>query len=297
MSICAGAYAIVFSQCVSVLATRRDAKWHPRAYLMWTTIVLFVLATLHLGVDIDRNLDAQTSDVWTPEGAEKYYQNLGTWKNVLKSVCYVTTTVISDAFIVYRCYIVWQMNHAVVYVPAALFLADIAVGIWWCYTLSTVGPGQDFHTAHLSRLVTSFYAITLGLTSICTALIAYRIRKIQMCVASYCPTDSRLTQVVALVVESGAIYSACLVVMIVTYSSESPAMFIFLNLFSAVIVRVGRGVSHGDRFSDTSSPRGAPEDGVQISLEQTIRRDYDHSDFEPPSRPEYLGDAKISADV
>lgn len=54
----------------------------------------------HLGVDIDRNLDAQTSDVWTPEGAEKYYQNLGTWKNVLKSVCYVTTTVISDAFIV-----------------------------------------------------------------------------------------------------------------------------------------------------------------------------------------------------
>lgn len=44
-----------------------------------------------------------------------------------------------------------------------------AIGIYWCYTLSLVQPGQDFETKALSTRVTAFYAITLSLNFICTS--------------------------------------------------------------------------------------------------------------------------------
>ncbi|KII91947.1 hypothetical protein PLICRDRAFT_526546 [Plicaturopsis crispa FD-325 SS-3] len=350
-----GAYLIVFSQCIQILTARR-VKPHPRGYLLWTAVVLWVLVTMHLCVDIDRNMEALDGNVWTPDGAEKYYQTLGTWKNVFKSVLYVASTVVSDAFIVYRCYIVWGRNRYVIPLPLLLFLADIgawlysgpkadvvesavlvhlfysrrgmtAIGIYWCYTLSLVQPGQDFETKALSTRVTAFYAITLSLNFICTILIAYKIRMIQHSVASYSTLDSELTRVVAMVVESGAIYSAYLIIMIATYSSGSPTMFIFLNsispiigiVFSAVIVRVGLGLSHGDRYSNTattsrdirfSSQHGLgtrlgglgttsfPE-GVQISLEHTVHmhRDGDPDDARYDRELDDAGSGKMATAV
>ncbi|EGO01342.1 hypothetical protein SERLA73DRAFT_87928, partial [Serpula lacrymans var. lacrymans S7.3] len=253
-SLAYGVYLMVFNQCVTVLRKRSS---RPSFYLQGTAVSLFVLVTMHLVIDILRNMIAFTSDEATPNFPLYYYGLYDTWENVFKSGTYVAVTVVSDAFILYRSFIVWGRSYLITTIPFMLFLADIAIGIFWVYTLSLVLPGENVFADALSVRVKTFYSITLAMNVICTTLIAYKIWRIQRAVAPFAKgNENDLSRVVAIIVESGSVYSAVLVVMIATYTSGSPAMFIFLNsispvigiVFSSVIVRVGMGVSHGDSY-------------------------------------------------
>jgi len=229
-----------------------------------------------------------------------YYSIYNTLPDILKSVLYVTVTLVSDAFILYRLFIVWDRSYSITILPFLLYIADIAISVLWVYTLTLVKPDDDIYASVLSVRVTAFYSITLAMNVICTSLIAFKILRIQKRVAPL-TTISRdqFSRAVEIIVESCSIYSALLVVMITTFASGSPAVFIILNLmcpiigivFSSVIVRVGLGVSHGDSHyteRTISSARGpfrwsirsdnnehshsatTPRSGVQVSLRQTM---------------------------
>jgi hypothetical protein len=302
-----GIYVTIFTQCIQVLRRRHS---RPSDYLVGTTVSLFILITAHLAIDIVRNMDAFTSNMATPNYPATYYNNFDTWKNIVKSALYVAVTIISDAFILYRCFIVWGRNYTVAIIPLLLLLSDIAIGILWVYTLSLIIPGENVFADTLSIRVKIFYAITLAMNVMCTGLIAVKIWRIQKAVAPYAKgNDHDLSRVVSIIVESGSAYSLMLVAMITTYAVNSPAMFIFLNtmspiigiIFSSVIVRVGLGLSHGDvhtkassasarRLAVRSSTRPTPSDqiytssnlgsafpegGVQVSLSQTVHTHID----------------------
>jgi len=270
-----GIYLTIFSQCLLVL--RKRAR-RPNDYLLGTAVTLFILITLHLIIDILRNVEAFTDDMSTPDYPEMYYGQFNTWQDILKSGLYVGVTLVSDAFILYRSYIVWGRSYLVTLFPSLLLLADTAIGVLWVYTLSEVTELRaDVFSDTLSIRVKTFYAITLAMNVICTVLIAYKIWSIQHAVSPFSQgirEDNVLTQVAAIVVESGSFYSAMLIIMIATYSSGSPAMFMFLNsmspiigiVFSSVIVRVGMGVSHGDR---SARPRGHSGSSVRHPWSQT----------------------------
>ncbi|KAF9237164.1 hypothetical protein BU15DRAFT_49131 [Melanogaster broomeanus] len=302
-----GIYVTIFIQCVQVLR-RRHAR--PSDYLVGTAVSLFILITAHLVIDIIRNMDAFTSNMATPKYPATYYSDFSSWKNIFKSALYVTITIISDAFILYRSYVVWGRKYSVAIVPFLLLLSDIAIGILWVYTLSLILPGENVFSDALSTRVKIFYAITLGMNVMCTSLIAFKIWMIQKAVSPYTKGDEyHLSRVASIIVESGSAYSLMLVAMITTYTVDSPAMFIFLNsmspiigiVFSSVIVRVGLGLSHGDVHAKVSSagtrrwtvrasaarPTASdqiystsnlgtfPEGGVQVSLSQTVHTHID----------------------
>jgi hypothetical protein len=189
----------------------------------------------------------------------------------------------------YRCFIVWGRSYFVIIVPFLLLLADIgkhlppsawlactyehaAIGIFWVYTLSLVVPGENVFADALSVRVKAFYAITLTMNVMCTsrsytifpslpaftvprptALLAFKIWRIQRNVAPFARGNEDLSRIMVIVIESGklrremscylltpttiptlpgSVYSALLIVMIATYASASPAMFIFLNSVS-----------------------------------------------------------------
>ncbi|EIW80040.1 hypothetical protein CONPUDRAFT_138116 [Coniophora puteana RWD-64-598 SS2] len=296
-----GIYLTIFSQCLLVL--RKRAR-RPNDYLLGTAVTLFILITLHLIIDILRNVEAFTDDMSTPDYPEMYYGKFNTWQDILKSGLYVGVTLVSDAFILYRSYIVWGRSYLVTLFPLLLLLADAAIGVLWVYTLSEVTELRaDVFSDTLSIRVKTFYAITLAMNVICTVLIAYKIWSIQHAVSPFSQgigKDNVLSQVSAIVIESGSFYSAMLIVMIGTYSTGSPAMFMFLNSMSpiivsiasvctlqpttnralshfvspshaghrlsSVIVRVGMGVSHGDR---SARPRGHSGSSVRHPWSQT----------------------------
>lgn len=308
-SLAYGVYLMVFNQCMFVLRKRRS---RPSDYLVGTAVSLFIFITAHLVIDILRNMEAFTTNEAEPNYPTTYYATFNTWKNILKSALYVAVTIVSDAFILYRSFILWGKDYRIAAVPFLLFIADIVIGVFWVYTLSLVLPGENVFVDALSIRVKTFYSITLAMNVICTSLIAFKILKIQKAVASFAKGgENQISRLVPIMVESGAAYSALLVVMIGTYTSQSPAMFIFLNsmspnigiVFSSVIVRVGLGLSHGDSHHAngtmsssrnmrwmtraSSNPPNSeqqiysapfPNGGVQVSLQQTI---HTHTDSFP----------------
>ncbi|KAH7929030.1 hypothetical protein BV22DRAFT_1044252 [Leucogyrophana mollusca] len=321
-----GIYLMIFNQCMIVLRKRHS---RPSDYLVGTAVSLFILVTAHLVIDILRNMQAFTWEESIPNYPSTYYGTFDTWQNILKSGLYVAVTLVSDAFILYRSFIVWGRSYIIATVPFLLLLAGIAIGIFWVYTLSLVLPGEDVFADALSVRVKTFYSITLAMNVICTTLIAFKIWRIQRAVAPFAKgNENDLSRLVAIIVESGSVYSALLVVMITTYTTGSPAMFIFLNtmspiigiVFSSVIVRVGLGLSHGDshqrnatplstmrhRWTARSSARPSPSDrvysssnlgpfpegGVQVSLQQTV---HTHIDGFPDGENDVENDA-VSAE-
>ncbi|KIJ16541.1 hypothetical protein PAXINDRAFT_10994 [Paxillus involutus ATCC 200175] len=321
-----GLYVMVFVQCMQVLRRRQS---RPSDYLVGTAVSLFVLITAHLVVDLVRNMDAFTSEMGIPNYPTDYYNVFDSWKNILKSSLYIIITIISDSFIMYRCFIVWGRNYFVIIVPFLLLLADIAIGIFWVYTLSLVVNGENIFTDALSVRLTTFYVITFVMNAMCTSLLAFRIWRIQRNVAPFARGNEDLSRISAVIIESGSAYSVYLILMIATYTSNSPAMLIFLNslspiigiVFSSVIVRVGLGLSSGDSHRANAShpsarhrlpPRGSARPtasdqiystsnlapypdtaGVQVSLQKTVHTHID--EFPIDGEGDSAGDYKNEA--
>ncbi|KAI0928019.1 hypothetical protein AcW1_005398 [Taiwanofungus camphoratus] len=280
-----GAYFIIFAQCSSAIRSFQqnwESLWrsgsstrssvepiktdvflerHTRPsrglYLPLTAALLFILITMHLVVDIVRVVDAFTGNELNPLNPALYYGDLRAFASVFKTVIYTSVTVVSDAFIVYRTFIVWDRSYVLIALPFLLFLADTAMGYTAASTLTHITPDQAFYAKQLSRRTQAFYSLTVSLNVLCTLFIAFKIWRIQRERGANWDMKSTFSRVTVIAIESCAVYSAFLFVLIGTYAGDSPAMFIILDMmspiigivFSSVIIRVGKGVSHGDETS------------------------------------------------
>ncbi|OJA13343.1 hypothetical protein AZE42_05595 [Rhizopogon vesiculosus] len=254
----------------------------------------------HLIIDIVRNMDAFTSNEGVPNYPSTYYGTWDTWKNIVKSGLYVAVTLVSDAFILYRSFILWGRNYLIITFPFLLFIADIAIGVFWTYTLSLVLPGENVFADALSIRVTTFYSITLAMNVICTTLIAVKILRTQRAVSSFSSgNEAQVSRLVPIIIESDVI-DHCEV----SWQVYSVQFLRHLSCpsflqFSSVIVRVGLGLSHGDSHHTPvviSSARNTwairassrnltnsqqvytpsfPDGGAQVSLQQTIHTHID----------------------
>ncbi|OJA12799.1 hypothetical protein AZE42_05839 [Rhizopogon vesiculosus] len=128
-----------------------------------------------------------------------------TWMDILKSILYVAVTLVSDAFILYRLFIVWDKNYFIAAFPFLLFIADIVSSVLFVYTL-TLPPGSNVYASAISASLKVFYSITLAMNVICTctaALIALKILMIQRRISSYKTLgNNQLSRTVSIIVES-----------------------------------------------------------------------------------------------
>ncbi|KAI0731460.1 hypothetical protein C8Q72DRAFT_822538 [Fomitopsis betulina] len=183
--------------------------------------------------DVIRAMTAFTGD----ENAIAYYADLRSFASIFKTAIYDVVTWISDAFIVYRTFIVWGRNYWVALLPFLLFLGDVAAGIMSVDGLSALQGTQAFIATDLTKRTQSFYALTLSVNVICTILIAVRIRTIQRQTAVVQSMSSQgaghtsnLTRIVTMLIESCAVYSVLLFLLIGLYAGGSPGMFVVLDL-------------------------------------------------------------------
>ncbi|KAH9929269.1 uncharacterized protein B0H18DRAFT_998734 [Fomitopsis serialis] len=237
-SITYGAYAVILTLCIHALYRRRgnwQANWkiggapaassqgeisaghRSRIGLALWAAILWVLISAHLVVDWARVITAFTGDESNPEGAAEYYAQLTSAGSVFKTSVYTAVTIASDAFIVYRTFIVWNCSLLLTALPLLLFLRTVskpAMGITACYTLSKLNADAVFYAKLLSSRTQAFYSLTVSVNVICTLLISYRVRQIQKSVRTSSTHDLRtrsmLSQLVVVAVESCAAYSAFL---------------------------------------------------------------------------------------
>jgi len=248
-SIFYGMYFALFAECVKVLCHKRRRTAGGNHRLILVSVSLFILITWHQIVDAIRLYYAYQKS-GSAEGADQYYSRVTAVLSIMKTSIYLAETAVSDMFILYRCYIVWNASLAVLAFPVLLYVADIAMGIAAVYTLSLVGTNVVFNN-HQQRISNSFFSCTLALNAVCTGLIAYRIWRTQQQTREAKMGSSNLTKVAIIVVESGAIYLTVLASEVAAFAVGSYMFNIFLDItspiigivFSLIIVRIGRGVS------------------------------------------------------
>ncbi|KAJ7202240.1 hypothetical protein C8J57DRAFT_404822 [Mycena rebaudengoi] len=234
------------------------------------SIVMFVLATMHIGVNYTRILRAFIIYKDEPGGTPAYFNKLSEFTQVFGSAIYVTQTLVGDSVVLYRCYLVWGRQWQVVAFPFILLLGSATAGVGILYSFAVVVPEAEIFVVQLQHWILSFFSVTLATNIICTGLVAFRLWDINRQVKDFGVNHS-FNPIILLVIESGAIYSGTLMTLLILYKTESWFQYVLLDavspivglVFSMIIVRIGLGLTtiNGQHTYTNGSLRRTPHNG------------------------------------
>ncbi|KAJ7103783.1 hypothetical protein C8R44DRAFT_808160 [Mycena epipterygia] len=244
-SILYGLFILLFALANSILLGKKKRAMGINKPMVTASIIMFILATVHIGVDLRRTMDAFLRG--------KSLAAVNTTSYVLKSTAYCMQTLVGDGFMLFRVYLVWNADLRVCLPILVCFIASIGTGIGTLNGFTRVSSSDPVFVSELQHWIVSFFSLTLFTNFTCTSLIAGRIWWINRRAAQGAAEISgrSLGQASIIIIESGAIYSACLIILLSLYLSGSYAQYILLDgvvqivgvVFSLVIVRVGLGLS------------------------------------------------------
>ncbi|THV00219.1 hypothetical protein K435DRAFT_657547 [Dendrothele bispora CBS 962.96] len=223
-----GFYVAIFLESLKILSLRRK-RFPSGARRFVTTISLFILVTVYNVLSLSRVVSAFTDTPGRPFTADKHYAIINDALTITKQAFYNATTLCSDAFFIYRVFIVWNRKVTHIALPTLLLGADIAVMIVDTASFAKAVPGENVMRNEVTRLVTVVYSVTLALNLICTIMIAFKIWSVQRSVAVLVSTSKEFYTAISVIVESAAVYSICLIALIVCSTMQSPVMFILLE--------------------------------------------------------------------
>ncbi|KZP11419.1 hypothetical protein FIBSPDRAFT_837549 [Athelia psychrophila] len=244
-----GLFIILFAVSMVVLLLRKRKSDPVNVPLVSVSIAMFVLATIHIGVDLRRLLDALFNSQDVPGGAIGWLSAVNSVEYLLKSTAYAMQTIIGDGFLLYRLARVWGNDKRVVLPLLIPYAGSVVCGAGTLVSFSQVTSADSIFMTELHSWVVSFFAITLFTNLVATFLIAFKIWTTHRRAGAI--SGASLLPTLVIVVESGVIYSATLVVLISLYLSGNFAQYIALDavtqiigvVFSLVIVRVGMGLT------------------------------------------------------
>ncbi|PPQ80286.1 hypothetical protein CVT25_003683 [Psilocybe cyanescens] len=188
-----------------LLTTKGMSKIHK--VMFWASILMWVLATVHLGLLIQR-LSLGTTTLW----------------EVKMAVSVVTLQfMISDLILIWRVYAVWNRDYRPTIIPAILMIGAAAVRFCVVVDETVVLPDPaDF--------------INIANTLYCTASIAGRISYLQCGIneiVSTLPIRGKRNVyegALLMIIESGALYTLSLIVAVIVDKVHSPGIHVILNI-------------------------------------------------------------------
>ncbi|KAJ7346240.1 hypothetical protein DFH08DRAFT_211822 [Mycena albidolilacea] len=224
--------------------------------VLQSALVLFEFRLL--SEELAGDLDAITQTAWTCQVVL-----------FAQAVVQVTNVLLADALLIYRCYLVWGRNIYPVILPVGMLAACTALGYVSVFEMDI--QSHDDHRPFAQVLdVRIPFIITILTNVVLTILIAGRIwwaRRELHPVLSEPALTHRYDTAIAMILESGAVYCAAVIVWILasTYCGpESPFTYICTGAVSQlvniaptlIIVRVGlgrRGDCEGCKKSDVQA--------------------------------------------
>ncbi|PPQ96036.1 hypothetical protein CVT25_013898 [Psilocybe cyanescens] len=216
------------------------------------SVLMLILATVHISADFRRLLDAFVRhSSHTTEGTKAYLRRVSAPTYLLQSTAYGMQTLVGDAFMLYRVYLVWNGNRWIVLPLLVCYIASAAAGLGAVQGFARATPHDSIFNGSLMQWSVSFFVLTLFTNFTCTLLIASRIWWIHRGMKTIVSGESMLPAMV-IIIESGSLYSACLIILLATYIGKSYLQYIALAAvtqcigiaFSMVILRVALGISN-----------------------------------------------------
>ncbi|KAF7365877.1 hypothetical protein MVEN_00462300 [Mycena venus] len=245
--------------------------------------LLFVLSTIHLGVDFNRLVVAFVTlrDSY-PGGPSAWFANPSQRSFIFKNAIYTFQTVLGDGVVIYRCYMVWR-SFWVILVPSILWVAVAGKLVYLGFSildlklLAVAGAGSvysctlpttlsnDIYARELGQWIKSFYFMTFSCNLIATALLAYRLWTIDRSVNNTRLGKGIVIPVLMVVIDAGALYSFTVIAAVTCFVVESNGQYVVLDMvtpiisiaFYMVILRIGiaQRYLHGSTILTTTIPR------------------------------------------
>ncbi|OCB90902.1 hypothetical protein A7U60_g1863 [Sanghuangporus baumii] len=263
-----GAYTVVFILTVWVLLFKRAPREPINKTMLAISIVLFVLATMHIGVNYSRIFKAFITHRDAPGGPAAFFNQLSEFTQIFGSTIYVAQTLVGDG-------VVHRLAHPSFNQSTKEVIAFlVACGIGILYSFAKVVPEAEIFVNELQDWIVSFFSLTLATNIICTALVAARIWKLNRSIMSFASHSYR--PIIILVIESGAVYSVTLLALLILYKAQSWFQYVLLDaglVFSMIIVRIGLGItSVGGRTMKTADSYSTSRDMSNQTQSNTFGR-------------------------
>ncbi|KAJ7024952.1 hypothetical protein C8F04DRAFT_1269697 [Mycena alexandri] len=140
---------------------------------------------------------------------------------------------------IFRTFVVWNGNWRIILFPMILCVVGLGSSIWNIIALTRVGGlGAGIWGNIAWEAVNTFLSVSLAINVLCTALISFRILQMRrrLVATGMVTAGSGLgIRVVAVIVESAALYTLLLVATIITTSVGTFVNFVLLSLLPPTI--------------------------------------------------------------
>ncbi|KZT60438.1 hypothetical protein CALCODRAFT_429357 [Calocera cornea HHB12733] len=275
-----GVFLVLFIACVYVLLRRSNLE-QPNYILLVAAIIMFILNTSILALSFSRVLDIFVM-------GSIIALNLSQWKEVARTTLTSAYMALADALLIYRCWIVWKRRLWVVAVPVVLLAAcaGLIIMLLRGIALSTESA-EGIFAPSIAPWISSVLAVTLLQNLLVTGLIVWQIYKVN---SSASRAGGRtLRPIMAMLIESGGLYSATLFIWLMTYVATSNSEYIMVDCINPMIgityfLLVIRVRTNGTRTMTSTAERisgaGATQSHPLQAISVEVHRHY-HTDPSP----------------
>ncbi|KAF5324363.1 hypothetical protein D9619_011107 [Psilocybe cf. subviscida] len=201
-----GIVIVTYFTCTYVLIKHRgDRNQMATWILIVTSTVQFILSTIYVAVALSNLIEGFVRTENVPNGAFIYWINPATKSQVIAKAVYITNSVVGDFILIWRLYMVWGKNLYVCLLPIIITCCAAVTGYVSDSKLAAIsGNVKPTSVFEVLNWILSTWCLSIATQVISTSLIAGRI----WWHARHNPVArSRYMSLIAIIVESGAIYT------------------------------------------------------------------------------------------
>jgi len=177
--------------------------------------------------------------------------NFSVWYQTLSTSSVAGLVFMSDAFLMYRFYIIWGSRLILVVFPILMYLGGLALAILQIYTSAL--PGALFFSRKAINFGLPYYTISIALNVILTSGIVGRVIYFERRLSSTLQSESMrvYTGVASILIESAALYSIIGTMMLIPYGLNAPTAVAFAQVWEKlaaiapqlILMRVSAGTA------------------------------------------------------
>jgi len=198
-----GAFSVLFLHTMISIVARKEAR--PKStVIIFLICVMYLLATVHVSITLARNIEAFIKHITDEGGAVLYLADIGQPLNRSKDMIYVTLIVLADFVLLWRCFMVWNKNFYVIFIPTVMIIGTAVSGYGAVGRYFT----PDAFTAASVRWAEGMLAVSMATNILLSLLSAGRIWYLARETGSkgvFWNSKSRYNRVILLILETGVV--------------------------------------------------------------------------------------------
>ncbi|KAH9934031.1 uncharacterized protein BXZ73DRAFT_46071 [Epithele typhae] len=221
---------LYFATVYIVLNVKDQSRQFHTLFLVFSTALLFLI-TIFVAVQSVFGEMMWIVNEDFPGGSAAYLAtHADVWYQTMGSVAGVLLTVLSDALLLYRCYVFYG-SHWIVVFPALIYLASVVLGILTCVVSGT--PSGNFFVGLASQIAVAYSSAVISLNVLCSGLICARILFFARRAEAVLGPDAAraYTGTAAILIESALPYALFGIAYVAALGVGSPVAILFESIY------------------------------------------------------------------